>query len=507
MKRIPVSALTAVKKLRRPFYHKSGWCLFNAQEEMLREHVAALAECGVDYLYELEPGDSATAFEAQARYREVALADVKPLDLVAVPVTAPDGTLVARGGERVDRRLRLLLQRYGVATVQVERDAAARAEVDRFLARKKEIIKAHREKKTFESRLREVKMVLAPEGLTEESVQRQAAAPLADAPSGQALEGVVAEVDPRRAREADVRRHFEVVYERALGQVRDVFDRLIAQDGADATGAGRQVDELISLLVKDRALFLALHLLKKRDDYLYGHALHVALLGINTATALGYSEHQVLEVGYGALLADLGMIRVQDSVVRHRGPLNPEQTAQVRRHPALGLEVLRRLRGVPETTPLVVYQTHERADGSGYPRGAKAEGIHRFAQIVAVADVYDAMISERPFRPPMTPYVAMENILFEVQKGRFDASVVRGLLRYLSLFPVGSWVRLSDGRFARVIAANADRHTLPWVRVLYHKNRRPIAEPEIVDLSSQSALRIEEALTAHEFDASPLDAI
>jgi HD-GYP domain-containing protein (c-di-GMP phosphodiesterase class II) len=143
---------------------------------------------------------------------------------------------------------------------------------------------------------------------------------------------------------------------------------------------------------------------------------------------------------------------------------------------------------------MVVYQMHERANGSGYPRGRQANQIHDLAKIAAVADVFVALTSERPHRPGMMPYYALERILRGVKDGLYDAAVVRALLKTVSLFPVGSFVSLTDGRTGKVVRANGEHYARPVV--LAWDDADSIGTQAVVDLSKDDDVSVHAAISS-----------
>jgi hypothetical protein len=155
---------------------------------------------------------------------------------------------------------------------------------------------------------------------------------------------------------------------------------------------------------------------------------------------------------------------------------------------------------------LVAYQVHERPDGSGYPRGREKKCIHLFARILHVADAYLAMTAQRPFRLPLMPYAAMECLLRQAEKNRVDPDVMRSLLRVLSLFPIGSYVRLSDGSLAEVIRANPHSFSRPLVALVRDTKGQPVSEQgesALINLSG-SELSVSQALPAPGSNQIPL---
>lgn len=224
--------------------------------------------------------------------------------------------------------------------------------------------------------------------------------------------------------------------------------------------------EALECVAEDMDLFVAMGLRPGGDDYPSRHSLHVAMLAIAIGVAVGYDEPALLMLAQGCLLHDLGMLGVEEAAYQHERELSPEEYSEVAAHPVRVFEFLQRY-GQHIATParLVAYQIHERCDGSGYPRGAAGKRIHPLAKIAAVADVFVALISPRPHRRPLAPYNAMEKILFDTRLGLFDAAAVRGLLRTVSLYPLGSEVELSDGRTGLVCRAHPEHYDRPMLVV------------------------------------------
>jgi HD-GYP domain-containing protein (c-di-GMP phosphodiesterase class II) len=149
---------------------------------------------------------------------------------------------------------------------------------------------------------------------------------------------------------------------------------------------------------------------------------------------------------------------------------------------------------------LVGYQAHERCDRSGYPRRRHRMFIHPLARLVAAADVYAAVTCPRPHRAGLSPHGAMKLLLREAQAERLDRDVVRAFLHALSMFPVGSYVRLSDGTAGRVLRSNPDNPLRPVIVPLQSDGEEA---DDVVDLGRQKQLQIQAAISADEATASP----
>ena len=155
------------------------------------------------------------------------------------------------------------------------------------------------------------------------------------------------------------------------------------------------------------------------------HCVNVALLAMGIGIEMGLDATNVRNLGLAALVHDWGMAGVAPEIAEANRRLTEDKFYEIKKHPITSLRLLEKLPKVPSVVPLIVYQVHERPNGNGYPRGRTGERIHPLAKIISVADAYQALISPRPFRPPLMRYAAMECILRQARTGDLDAEVVR----------------------------------------------------------------------------------
>lgn len=222
-------------------------------------------------------------------------------------------------------------------------------------------------------------------------------------------------------------------------------------------------------------------------EYLYKHGVNVSLLSMAMAAQLGLGREQLMDIGLGGLLADIGMLRVPTSIRLADRPLTAEERVEILYHPVSTVDYLEQIGGLPLQAKLIGYQSHERNDGSGYPRRRSGTLIHRYAKIVAIADAYSAMTGPRPYRTPITPYEAAKQILIENSRHKFDREIVRAFLDCMSMFPMGSTVELSDGRRGTVVRANPGRHTQPVIVELDADDRPTDTQ---IDLARHPRLKV-----------------
>jgi HD-GYP domain-containing protein (c-di-GMP phosphodiesterase class II) len=213
--------------------------------------------------------------------------------------------------------------------------------------------------------------------------------------------------------------------------------------------------------------------------------LATASLAVAMSARLGWSRADVIAAGVAGLFADVGMALLAEDLRGSDRPLDDVARNRVRRHPTWSAALLEEVRGLPLSVRLGVHQHHEREDGSGYPRGLRGAAIHDAAKVVAVADAYAAAVSDRPYRSRTTRFGVMRGLVEEAKRGRLWRDAVRALIQTVGLFPVGSFVQLSDGRVAEVAAAGgAARAARPVVRVWRRDGAGGVTPGEVIDLCS-----------------------
>lgn len=184
--------------------------------------------------------------------------------------------------------------------------------------------------------------------------------------------------------------------------------------------------------------------IRSYDHYTYAHSVNVCAIALIIGSAMRMSRSDLEYLGIGALLHDIGKIFVDSKILNKPGRLEPEEYDQVKSHTRDGYEFLKEKICISYISSHVAFQHHEREDGSGYPRGITGDQIHRFAKIVAVADVYDAMTSYRIYKKAMPSHVVLNKIKAEADR-KFDRTVVQCLEKMVAPYPIGSVLLLSNG--------------------------------------------------------------
>lgn len=205
------------------------------------------------------------------------------------------------------------------------------------------------------------------------------------------------------------------------------------------------------------------------DEYIYQHSLQVTIYSISIAHEMHYNAEEVRQIGIGAMLHDVGKILIPQEILQKPGRLTNEEYDTMKKHTQFGFDILRNLHTISLLSAHCAFQHHERLDGSGYPRGLVDFEIHPYAKIIAVADVFDAVTSNRIYRSKMLPSEGLE-IIEEGAGTLYDKRVVDAFKKVIAAYPNGTVVLLEDGR--RGIVSKQDRrHTLrPKLRIFEENN-------------------------------------
>jgi putative nucleotidyltransferase with HDIG domain len=229
------------------------------------------------------------------------------------------------------------------------------------------------------------------------------------------------------------------------------------------------------------------------DNYIFSHSLNVTLYSLAIGTKMNLSEKELEVLGLGAILHDVGKMSIPTEILMKPGKLTNEEFDIVKAHTNNGFDILRNVITIPLIASHCAYQHHERLDGSGYPRGIKGNEIHFFARIIAVADVFDAVTSNRIYRNAMLPHEGLE-ILYSGVGTMFEAGIIEAFRRAVVIYPLGLTVILNDGRKGVVSRQNQELSERPVVRII-EESGQVLRETYEVDLNKELHLIITECDT------------
>lgn len=285
----------------------------------------------------------------------------------------------------------------------------------------------------------------------------------------------------------------------AADNLKTAFINISANKAADFCSLRKGISRLLDEILSNRQWLVHLDDVHSYDDYLYFHSVNVTVLSMVTGLSMGYSEGDVLDLGMGALLHDIGMITIDQNVVNKVKKLTAAQMESIKKHPETGFNMLRGIREVSVTAAHIAYQHHERFDGTGYPRQMLRKHILEYARISSVADTYDAIISDHPYRKGYSAVEAV-TIITKLSGTHFDPDIVDAFLSNIAIYPVGSMVLLNTGHVAVVTTANRFNQDNPVIQVICDQNGKMVKKSFKVDLSRTSEVVIIRALPAEESD-------
>ena len=280
----------------------------------------------------------------------------------------------------------------------------------------------------------------------------------------------------------------------AVDQVEEVYELLVNGHDFDSNSLALVADSALESLTNDFDLFNCLGVNPQANRYPMRHSMHVSMLSIAVGTRLGLDRQTLKELSMGCLIHDAGMMQINDQLYNSKEQLDRVKFLEITKHPVTVFDMMKSMQRIPSRSAFVAYQIHERCNGQGYPRRRTGSQIHFLSKVAAVADNYIALVSPRPHRPAMMPYKAMEMMIRGVQTGLYDPLAVRALLQTISLFPIGSYIELSDGRVGKVIRSNNERYERPIVSVW--KTDSQSDTPDTVNLLETPDLKIQRPLAA-----------
>ena len=225
------------------------------------------------------------------------------------------------------------------------------------------------------------------------------------------------------------------------------------------------------------------------DGELFHHSVNVTFFAMSLGLGMGLNEEDLIDLGLGTLLHDVGKLKIPEYVLKKPGKLTTEEFEIIKLHPSYGFDILRGVEDLPARSRLVALEHHERVDGSGYPRGLKKDEIHTFSRIAGVADVYEALTANRVYRTGYLPHQAYE-LLLGAGGTQFDPTVIEAFVQTIAVYPVGMTLILSTGERAVVVESRARQTQRPLVRIIEDRAGNPIAVPWEIDLGKERTIEI-----------------
>jgi putative nucleotidyltransferase with HDIG domain len=274
---------------------------------------------------------------------------------------------------------------------------------------------------------------------------------------------------------------FQKLYADASNVAGALMDSAAVEGKPDADAARNLVDSLAQAVAQNRTALLALTALKNYDNYTFTHMVNVSILTMGQARGLGIDGSLLREFGLAALMHDIGKVKTPSEVLNKPGKLTDGEFDILKRHTVDGAEILKNTPEIPALGPIVAFEHHLRSDGTGYPVGAVRPQLNLATTLCGIADVYDAMRSQRVYQQAHPT----DRILAVLQRNdgkQFDQRLVKRFVQLVGIYPAGNLVRLDTGEIAVVLKAYAPDPYRPRVKVLTRPNGQKLEHPYDVSL-------------------------
>lgn len=228
-------------------------------------------------------------------------------------------------------------------------------------------------------------------------------------------------------------------------------------EGGFAEATTNITNELMNAIFENDAIAVDVGMLKVSDEYTFKHSVDVATMAMIIGKQYGLNQEQVREIGIAGLLHDVGKSKIPNEVLNKPGRLDEAEFALMKQHSLFGFQILKEKEQFSDGIMRGVLQHHEKINGAGYPLGVDEKKIHTYAKIIAVADIYDALVTERPYKSAFSKRDAVEMIMAMTQE--LDMKAMTSFLESVILYPVDSIVQLSNGEKAKVVE-NSTKYVL-----------------------------------------------
>ncbi len=289
-----------------------------------------------------------------------------------------------------------------------------------------------------------------------------------------------------------------ITIEDEIPRAREVYFTALetAREFTIAARAGRQVnvakvreniEELIDSAFRNRDAALALLKLKFYDEYIFTHSLNVAVLAIGMGFHMNLTRADILNLGMGAMLHDLGKTGVPLAILNKKGRLTDEEYNTIKGHPLIGARLLEKHQEVPPQTIDMTRHHHERIDGSGYPDGLSGDELNSMLTITSLSDVYDALSSDRIYHKGLLPHEALKTI-FALRDKQFNRLWIERFVQCLGIYPAGTLIQLNSGEIGVVSSVNRSMLLRPVIRPIFDRFGRRATDKDFLDLQDSKYL-------------------
>ena len=241
------------------------------------------------------------------------------------------------------------------------------------------------------------------------------------------------------------------------------------------------VGNIVDSVIRNPDACAMLHKMRSKGDYLYNHAIGMSVWSAALSRQIGLPVGEIKKISLAALLCDIGKVNISKRILDKPGKLTADEFALIKQHVIVDESFNQRFPNLPRTVTQIIHSHHERHDGSGYPLGLEEDQIPVYTRIVAIADSYDAMTSDRPYSKAISPTEACR-VLYELRDIHFQGEIVEEFIQCVGLYPVGTLVELNTGEVGVVISEYRKRRLRPRLLLLLDSDKQAIHGTCYLDL-------------------------
>ena len=270
------------------------------------------------------------------------------------------------------------------------------------------------------------------------------------------------------------------IYGTAVETAVQLWQQAKSGDKPDPTAARKIIDSLAKMVGGDRTSLLALTAMKRYDNYTFTHMVNVSVLAMAQARSLNMDGTLLREFGFAALMHDIGKVHTPQEVLNKPDKLTKEEFEIMQRHVVDGAHILRRTPEMPALAPIVAFEHHLRQDLSGYPGNVGHRSLNLCTQIVSIADVYDALRSNRVYREGL-PSDRIKSIMGKKEDPAFNQKLLRRFINLIGLFPIGTLVRLNTEEIGVVTHEHPSDPFRPQVKIVRDRDGGKLEDTMLVN--------------------------
>lgn len=242
----------------------------------------------------------------------------------------------------------------------------------------------------------------------------------------------------------------------------------------------KAVTPMVESIVRNPDAFSWLTMMKTRDNYTYNHSVSSSIWAVAFGRSLGLPKKDLLSLAVGALLFDVGKVKLPEKLLQNPNRYNPTEYKLVQKHVDYSVEIVSSIEGINDDVIEMVATHHERHNGSGYPKGLSGDKIPLFGKMAGIIDCYDAMISDRVYMSAISPHDAVRK-LYDWSNIDFQLELVEQFIQVVGIYPVGTIIELSDGRIGVIVAHHRVWRLRPKIMLILDSDKNPYAQFDIID--------------------------